>query len=355
MASFIITSSPTTINTTPITLTVSPSIMQPPRVRRMGWGDGDPEYEEAYGRALNRRIREVADWVRCRHEETSTDWIDTAFNEREWVAAQHAAKHQAMRDALDWSSGNGWTSYVYPKIATTAGTCTTASITWSTANTNFQMPPEYLYNQLRTAQTVHVGMVNWRKSGLSENRVNHHGNPLRSLESGKLFDNASPAEIKALHLLRKMIPNEGFRRYLRHGFITIRGGATGLMYQIDRHKRIAVWDLGKKIAELCIHLNYDSKTPPTDHVVGKMLMAECDETALWKKSNISWAVSHDDENKYRIILGLEPKKPQEERNIRVEGNLYTTADNGAGLLLRDRNGDVVTAMQAMVNYIRQAG
>jgi hypothetical protein len=354
VASFVINTSTTanTITTSPITLTVSNQIIQEPNIRRVGAEHDDTEWSEAYGRAVDNRLREVVNWVKRRHETLNLGWEDTNFIEREWVAAQIAAKHQAMRDALDWSSSTGW--HVYPKISTTASSAST--ISWNSTNTDFHMPPEYLYNNYRinetaTTFTEHVQLMRayQRKLGRRvETRVNHHGNPLRSFEHGDFFSKASSAEIKALHLLRKMVPNDMFRRYLRHGFITVRGGTTGLTYQVHIHRRIAVWDVGTKVAELCIHLNYDSKTPPTDHVVGKMLMAECDEAALWKKSNITWLVPMQEETSYCKLIGLEPKKANEDR-VNIVANTMNV------MMQNDRHEDMVRAMRAAAEYIQRAG
>lgn len=116
---------------------------------------------------------------------------------------------------------------------------------------------------------------------------NHLGFAIRAINSDELFKSASPAEIVALQLLRKMVPNEEFRRYLKHGFISVRG-PSGLTYQIRRNSTIVVRDGGERLASLCVHLHHSSNTPPTDHVVAKMLIVECDEPDIWKRSNVTW-------------------------------------------------------------------
>lgn len=118
--------------------------------------------------------------------------------------------------------------------------------------------------------------------------LNHRGRPIRSHQSDSLFANVSPAEVVALQLLRRMVSPEQFRQYLRHGFVSVRA-SSGLVYQVPRFGTIQVWDRGERIASLCVHLKLDGQTaPPTDHVVGKMLIIEHNEPDIWRRSNISW-------------------------------------------------------------------
>lgn len=123
---------------------------------------------------------------------------------------------------------------------------------------------------------------------------NHRGAYIRSNDNGRQFDGVSRPEMLALQLLRGMVSQEEFRRYLKHGHINVRG-ATGLVYQIKRYApqvgrydRIQVWERGQHIASLCVHLKHGLNTPPTDEVVGKLLMVEYDEADLWKRSNVTW-------------------------------------------------------------------
>lgn len=100
------------------------------------------------------------------------------------------------------------------------------------------------------------------------------------------FTNVSQPEIVALQLLKKMLPVEEWRRYLRYGFIMVHSRTTGLDYQIFRSGgHIRVFRHGKDVAELCIHIS-DRKCPPTDRVIAKKIMLECTETEVWAKSNI---------------------------------------------------------------------
>lgn len=100
------------------------------------------------------------------------------------------------------------------------------------------------------------------------------------------FTQVSQPEIVALQLLKRMLSFEGWRRYLRYGFIVVASNVTGLDYQVFRGGgHIKVYRRGKPVAELCIHIS-DRKTPPTDRVIAKKIMLEASELEVWLKSNI---------------------------------------------------------------------
>ena len=116
--------------------------------------------------------------------------------------------------------------------------------------------------------------------------LNHLGELARGAKVS--FKNAKENEIIALQLLRQMTTPEVFRKYLRQGFVTV-VGTSGLTYVIKRsNKLIDVWDFNTKIATLCVHA--PNHIPPTDGVVAKMLICECDEPDIWKRANVAWKV-----------------------------------------------------------------
>jgi hypothetical protein len=115
--------------------------------------------------------------------------------------------------------------------------------------------------------------------------LNHRGERVRAARVS--FADARENELKALQLLRRMVP-EQFRRYLKHGFVTAQG-PSGLTYQIQRQSHIVtVWDKGMQVARLCVYVQ--ETVPPTDDVVAKLLIAEMDEPELWAKANVTWRV-----------------------------------------------------------------
>jgi len=109
----------------------------------------------------------------------------------------------------------------------------------------------------------------------------------RANSESAMFNDAKPEELVALQLLRSMVKPDVFRKYLKYGFVTVQG-PSGLTYQIQRKSHlIKVWNTGKLLCTLCVYIQ-DQSIPPTDDVVAKMLICECDEIDIWRRANINW-------------------------------------------------------------------
>ncbi|NIT77371.1 MAG: hypothetical protein GWN58_23455 [Anaerolineae bacterium] len=109
---------------------------------------------------------------------------------------------------------------------------------------------------------------------------------------GVSFQNCSPAELTALSLLKKMVDEPSWRTYLKYGFVDVQG-KSGLRYQIRRGEwHVLVRQAGKMVAELCVGLSARSQMPPTDEVIARMIMAECDEPELWRRANVDIKAEH---------------------------------------------------------------
>jgi hypothetical protein len=152
------------------------------------------------------------------------------------------------------------TSSLYTSTATDAGSTSTiyGTGTWLAPSPREQKKAQ-IKRQLRTAPRL-------------------RGNPSFS-------DSLNPAEVKALQLLKSLVSPENFRRYLKYGFVTVEG-MSGLLYNVYRRRNTIVFDDNIQVASLCVHLR--GKQPPTDEVIAKVLMCECDEAAIWKRSNHSF-------------------------------------------------------------------
>jgi hypothetical protein len=110
-----------------------------------------------------------------------------------------------------------------------------------------------------------------------------HGHRARALKPAADFSRATVPEIVALDLLKQQLSSEAWRRYLNYGFIVVRG-ASGLEYQIIRGEHhVKVFARGRRIAELCL---YVQGVPPTDEVITKKILVECDELGVWGRANI---------------------------------------------------------------------
>ncbi len=109
---------------------------------------------------------------------------------------------------------------------------------------------------------------------------------------GVSFENCTPAELTALSLLKKMVDEPSWRTYLKYGFVDVQG-KSGLRYQIRRGQwHVLVRQAGKMVAELCVGLSARSQMPPTDEVIARMIMAECDEPELWRRANVDIKAEH---------------------------------------------------------------
>jgi hypothetical protein len=79
----------------------------------------------------------------------------------------------------------------------------------------------------------------------------------------------------AMQTLREMITETEYRKYIRDGFISVRG-QSGKVYQVFRNRaHTKVFFQGELIEEICVRLK--GMAPPTDHVVAFKTMIEFDE------------------------------------------------------------------------------
>jgi hypothetical protein len=99
------------------------------------------------------------------------------------------------------------------------------------------------------------------------------------------------AEMRARELLKEMIGEVAFKRYLLRGFILARGGKSGTLYKIHGgHGRIESFvkdQNGKNVPHesFCIQFK-DCGLPHTDGVIMRKLLVEFDEDTLHKTANI---------------------------------------------------------------------
>lgn len=93
----------------------------------------------------------------------------------------------------------------------------------------------------------------------------------------------SPAEERAIEMLREMITEAEFQKYLKYGFILVKG-QSGDIYQIFRQERhTKVWRNGQCIEEICVRLK---GVPYTDHVVAFKVMIESSEIEFKSFGNV---------------------------------------------------------------------
>jgi len=96
-------------------------------------------------------------------------------------------------------------------------------------------------------------------------------------------------EMRARETLRTILGEEGFRNYVRNGFITVRA-RSGKSYQIfPSHGMTAVYQGGKMIEKLCVVLS--GNFPPTDSLIMRYLLILNDENDFRSHANVWGAYS----------------------------------------------------------------
>lgn len=90
----------------------------------------------------------------------------------------------------------------------------------------------------------------------------------------------------AIQSLREVISESEFRKYVKYGFVLVKG-QSGDVYQVFRNRsHTKVWRGGKVIEEICVRINYDVKAPPTDNVIAFKTMIEANEEEFKKMGNV---------------------------------------------------------------------
>jgi len=98
-------------------------------------------------------------------------------------------------------------------------------------------------------------------------------------------DKVSAQEQVALETLREMVTEKEYRKYLRYGFILVRG-KSGDTYQIFRNNaHTKVWRGGKLVEEICVRIK-DIKIPPTDNVIAFKVAVETSEESFKHSGNV---------------------------------------------------------------------
>jgi len=97
--------------------------------------------------------------------------------------------------------------------------------------------------------------------------------------------NLSENEQRAIETLREEITESEFRKYIKYGFVLVKG-QSGKTYQIYRNEsHTKVWKNGRVIEEICVKIK-NHKIPPTDNVIAFSNMIQIDEEEFRKIGNV---------------------------------------------------------------------
>jgi hypothetical protein len=92
-------------------------------------------------------------------------------------------------------------------------------------------------------------------------------------------------EWTAIETLREMITEKDFRKFLRYGFILVRG-QSGRVYQVFRDRcHTKVWENGRVVEEVCVYLK-DGKIPLTDKLIAFKTIIETSEEEFRRLGNV---------------------------------------------------------------------
>ncbi len=99
------------------------------------------------------------------------------------------------------------------------------------------------------------------------------------------ISNIAENERVAIETLREMISEAEFRKYIKHGFVLVRG-QSGYIYQIFRNRaHTKVWKNGTVIKEVCVRIE-DNEIPPTDNIIAFKILIEGSEEEFEKLGNV---------------------------------------------------------------------
>jgi hypothetical protein len=149
----------------------------------------------------------------------------------------------------------------------------TASTDYNTAN--YVYSDGYSLSQTQTVKDVIKQQIRQNLTILVKSRA-----------KADALSNASQNELVALETLREMISEEAFRKYLKYGFILVKG-QEGKVYQIYKSKsHTRVWKGGRVIEEICVRIKSDVAAPLTDNVIAFKTMIEANEEEFRKMGNV---------------------------------------------------------------------
>lgn len=162
-----------------------------------------------------------------------------------------------------------WTDPVYPSNAITD-------------NGYVIYNPSGVYNYYTTPRVIaKEDLVYLKRQELRSNLVIQ----VKSRNDASKYPGEAEPERKALETLREIITETEFRKYLRYGFVLVKG-KSGATYQIFKNRsHCKVWLGGKLIEEVCVRIK-DKQIPLTDNVIAFKTLIETSEEEFKKLGNV---------------------------------------------------------------------
>jgi len=102
----------------------------------------------------------------------------------------------------------------------------------------------------------------------------------------RLITSVPKNEQVAMETLREAITEMEYRKYIKDGFILVKG-RSGRVYQIFRDKHhTKVWEKGKVVEEVCVRIKTSFNVPPTDNVIAFRTLVLYSEEEFKKLGNV---------------------------------------------------------------------
>jgi len=181
------------------------------------------------------------------------------------------------------------TNYVNPYINVTGSQYVNYTpVNWGYTTDNYILPAEYSGLQGESGEIVfsNTNYCVWpiNKEDAFKNKL--RSNLLILIKSrAELPQVSDSAERIAMETLREHISESEFRKYLKYGFVLVKG-QSGDVFQIFRNRsHTKVWRNGKVIEEICVRIK-DTRVPPTDNVIAFRQIIQTSEEEFKKLGNI---------------------------------------------------------------------
>jgi len=100
------------------------------------------------------------------------------------------------------------------------------------------------------------------------------------------YGNVSDQERVALDTLREQVSEQEFRKYIKYGFILVKGKSKNI-YQIFKNmSHTKVWNGGRVIEEICVRIKREISAPATDNVIAFKALIETNEDLFKSLGNL---------------------------------------------------------------------
>ncbi len=188
---------------------------------------------------------------------------------------------------------------IYSSSGAGTGTMTnctsTSSSAWASTNTSSAINNWYDENEMSHHYNVNGINVTFRSDAIGQVEVNGllakktklmHNLAVHVKSRANVISKVKENEQVAIETLRETITEREFRKYIKYGFVLVKG-KSGDTYQVFRNRsHTKVWRNGKVIEEVCVRIRSDQKVPPTDNVIAFKTMIETDEQEFKKIANV---------------------------------------------------------------------